>query len=323
MPIRAFVAALVAAGFLAAGGYFILHQSGAAPSDFIALLMHGAPDGALLCRIAGWASVVFAALTILAALVLFAPADDDEDDDDGRRPGWVALVLLAVALAFFWFALRCGQSVEPAKPQVVTQKVEPPPAEPAQAAPAPKKPALATRATSFKWDYMIPLIDPDGGYHQSPKMAKALEDMFPAADPDGSVAAMLCGKAWVAFTGSSSEEGPPERNERRARVRADLVLAAAQKWLAAHPGCAAPVLLGVDLGQHVFTVATSPEATAYQRQILMLSRDRADAGETVTADEAENELSAFLADPDNVIRFLAGRRFMRAPKVYLAAENPA
>ncbi|HXI88350.1 MAG TPA: hypothetical protein VNH64_12880, partial [Parvularculaceae bacterium] len=119
------------------------------------------------------------------------------------------------------------------------------------------------------------------------------------------------------------EEGPLQRNERRARVRADLALAAADKWLAAHSECQRPLLLGVDLGQHILTIASSPEATAYQRQILMISRERSGADEAVTPGEASDELGAFLADDDNLVRFLAGRRFMRAPRAYLWRESPS
>jgi hypothetical protein len=132
---------------------------------------------------------------------------------------------------------------------------------------------------------------------------------------DETSASLLCGKAWVAVTGSASEEGPADRNAERSRLRAAAAAEAARRWIARHPDCGATHIFGVDLGQHA---AGSPDetgaATAYQRRVLILSRLRQD-GETLTVEAARTELAGHLANPATREAALGGRRFPAEPAI--------
>jgi hypothetical protein len=141
----------------------------------------------------------------------------------------------------------------------------------------------------------------------------------PFADDDVENRRLLCGKAWVAVTGSSSEEGPPERNAARARARTEYALQRASSWLYDHDQCGPTLVFGVDLGQHQPTGGDG-DATAYQRQILVISRLRTE-GESLTLPEARAELERFLGDPEQRVALYAGRVFTREPAIVLSPES--
>ena len=132
----------------------------------------------------------------------------------------------------------------------------------------------------------------------------------------------LCGKAWVAVTGSSSQEGPEDRNRKRAAMRAAAAQSAAHGWIENHPECGRTIVLGVDLGQHAPSVGESDDgaASAYQRQTLIVSRARADAGDAITASGAASELRAFLDDPASRAALYGGRVFPSEPIILPARE---
>jgi hypothetical protein len=330
MPVRSLIAAIVALVILWTGSTLILAQENATYADFLALLQLRQPEASLLCVLAGWGAVIAGAVAVLTAFASFIA----EDDDGIRRRGFpkgIPIVFALMALALFWGAIRCvthtapetvriavASEPEPAPEPAVEPQPEPlapPLEEPAPAAP----PQTATYATALKWQFMYPLVL-DGRFVQSPENATALTDLFRADDPYSDVRRMLCGKAWVAFTGSASEEGPAERNERRARVRAELVAAQAKSWLASRgPDCPRPVILGVDLGQHAPTGVASLDGadTGYQRQVLVAARDRAGESEMISDAAAADELRRFLADTANERALLAGRRFMRPAAVFI------
>lgn len=326
MPVRSLIAAIIALVILATGSVLIMAQEKATYADFLALLQLRQPDASLLCVLAGWGAVVAGALTVVTSFAAFIA----EDDDGIRRRGFpkgIPIIFLLMALALFWGAIRCVTRAAPETVRIVVAPApapepvgepEPEPLPPLIEEPAPPAiPSVATYATGMTWRFMYPLIL-DGTYVRSPENTQALARLFPADDPYSEVRGMLCGKAWVAFTGSASEEGPFERNERRARLRAELVAAQAKSWLSSRgPDCPRPVILGVDLGQHAPTEAVSLDgaATGYQRQVLIAARDRASAGEAVTPSEAADELRQYLADPANEQALLAGRRFQRPAKV--------
>jgi hypothetical protein len=136
-------------------------------------------------------------------------------------------------------------------------------------------------------------------------------------DKDGKVAAMLCGKAWVAFTGSASEEGPADRNAMRAKARAELVAARAEAWLDAHSDCRRPVIVALDLGQHQATNVGDPGATAYQRQLLVISRARATPEESVSSAAAVEEMEKFYADDVMRSRLLGARNYRHQAAAFI------
>lgn len=177
--------------------------------------------------------------------------------------------------------------------------------------------AIMAQETALVWEYKYPLILGES-YVYSPRMSEAIAALFPAGDPNGDVRAMLCGKAWVAFTGSASEEGPRERNVKRAQRRAEMVAGAASDWLDAHEDCQRPVILAITLGQHAATtipLADGGRSTGYQRQALVASRDRA-AGEAVSRASASKELAAYLDSKDGLDALLGGRRYVSAPAIF-------
>lgn len=332
-PVRAILVGFAALIALLAGAWVVAAAAGGGPSAFLAILLLRAPDASLLCALAGWGAV---AAGVLAVMMFHGAYSQEESPQDRRRfPKGAPVALFLAALGLVWLAFACagreGRLQEPAAAPVAAGALPAsvPESEPeAQAAPAPAHPPLvvprpevSARALPLRWIYAEPMIL-DGEWRASPAARKALAALFPVDDPDGSVRALLCGKAWVALAGGASQEGPLERNERRARLRAELAAEAAALWLAAQGGdCRRPLLFGLDLGQHIATlVDPAPEATAGQRQLLVVSRDAAGADERVSANEAESEIQAFYADPAGRAVLLGARRYSRDPLVFLAAD---
>ena len=326
-PVRALLAGLIAAVLFGAGLFIATSFAGGRPHDLLPLLSLERTPFSLVCFAAAWGAFIAGALGILAAFLAFI-APEEEDDPRFRRRGFpkaAPLVLIAIALGLAWFALRCAGVVEDEAPVAVAVEPEPvvtePIAEPdSEPAPAPAAaieieplPAPATDAAAYQWRYKYPMPRENGG---------ALWNAAPEPLTNESEnARLLCGKAWVAVTGSASEEGPPARNETRARLRARKAMTQAADWLSRHEECGSTIVFGVDLGQHTPALNAQANgrddgaASAYQRQILVVSRARANAGEQLGREAARRELEAFLADPGERARLLAGRSFTAAPVI--------
>ena len=318
-PVRALLAGMIAAVLLGAGTFIAANLAGGRPHDLAPLLSLARLPFSLWCFLAAWGAIVAGALGVLAAFLAFI-APEEEDDPRFRRRGFpktAPLVLIAVALGLVYFALRCAPEAAappialPVAPDEVAAPVEPdipaddpitiePPAAPA--------PSAIADASSFQWRYKDPLFK-DGG-----------PLWFGAGEPfseNAETGRLLCDKAWVAVSGSASEEGPPERNAARARLRTKRAMAGAARWLARHPECGPVIVLGVDLGQHapVAGIDGDDAASAYQRQILVVSRAAAEGEPPLTVAAASDALRAFLADPESRSAFLAGRIFPAEPQI--------
>lgn len=327
MPARAFIAALVTLGLLAGGAYFTLDYKQVEINDVVALLMRENYDAGLLCTIAAWGAVAAAALAVLSAFAAFF--EEDDEDELGRRRGFpkvIPLILIIVSLVLFWAMFDCAARQAPAPATVIS---EPAPAPPPQPAPAqddtpPAAPAIKVNPAAYDWPFMIPLID-DGGYRDTPQFRRAAAALFPAGD-DAQWRSALCEAAWVMVSGAASEEGPRLRNETRSRIRAQIAADALRRRIETYTdNCRAPVVLAVDLGQHVVTsppVAGDGSDTAFQRAVIVATRMRRSPSETMTTGEAKREAEAYLDDPANQAEFFAGRRYGKAPAVFLPDIGP-
>lgn len=340
MPLRAIIASFIALGALAVGAYFISEYTGAGLDEFVSLLLGRTPQAGVLCIGAAWGALASGVLTTLAAAAAFA--DEPDPDSRRRRDASASLVLFAaLALGLFWFALHClrAETLQTHAPHapyrseapaaaLLTAEPEPEPepepriAEPSLP-PAPEpdplsEPRIEAYAAALQWEFMRPLITEDGRFVRSPSMERKLKAFFGEAGADSRTRRTLCEAAWIAFAGAASEEGPSERNERRAAVRAELSIVEAQTWLHTAPDeCGRPVLLGIDLGQHASTGADDPAQTAYQRQLLIVARLRAGPDDSPAPETALAELQTLLEDQDFVAVFVDGRRYRRAPRPFL------
>ncbi|MBB5517980.1 hypothetical protein [Amphiplicatus metriothermophilus] len=334
MSLRAAVAALVCLALLVLAARLIagFHDGGLA--DLLTILAFA--GGSIWCALAAWTAIPAAFLTIIAAFAAFA---DSQDEEEPRRRGGsvgAAAFFFLLAVGLIWLAFACANRTaeaaapppaaivepEPAsepEPEPPPPEDEPEPEPEPVAAPSPPAPTPEVFAAPVYWEYMYPLIL-DGDYRRSPSMITRLDRLFPLDDPDGETRALLCGKAWVAIAGAASQEGPRARNERRARLRAELALAAAGRWLDAHAAedCPRPALVGLDLGQHAATVEAprmDGTDTAWQRQILIVTRMAA-AEEMTGADKALEEVRAFYDDPQGRAALLAGRVYSRPAHIF-------
>lgn len=317
-PVRALFAGIFAAVLLGAGTFIAANLAGGRPHDLAPLLSLARSPFSFWCILAAWGAIVIGALGVLAAFLAFI-APEEEDDPRYRRRGFpkaAPLALIAIALGLVYFALRCASQAPPppiavaVAPEPGPAPAEPPPAaEPNMSAPpAVSVPGAIADVASFQWRYKDPLFK-NGG----PLWLGAGEP-FPETNETGR---LLCNKAWVAVSGSASQEGPPERNAARARLRAERAMTGAAHWLSRHQECGPVVVLGVDLGQHapIAGVAGDGAASAYQRQILIVSREAASGEPALTVGAASSELSDFLADPARRAAFLAGRVFPAEPQI--------
>jgi hypothetical protein len=315
-PVRALVASLIAAVLFGAGLFIATSYAGGRPHDLVPLLSLGRTPFSLWCFLAAWAALIFGGLGVLAAFAAFIAPEEDDDPRFRRRgvPMAAPIILIGLGLALAFVALRCGPRLEASPPVAVpvTPDAVAAPAGPVllgdEPPPGAAPPAAVAGEAAFSWRYMDPLVRGAGALWSG-----AGE---PFADEAENLE-LLCGKAWVAVTGSASEEGPPERNARRARFRTERAMARAGAFLAQHAECGETVVLGVDLGQHARVTADGSEgaATSYQRQVLVVARGAEDPPKPVSATEAEAELRAFLADPASRAALLAGREFPSEPSI--------
>lgn len=315
-PLRALIAGLIALVLYGAGLFVATSFADARPHDLLPLLSTSRAPFALWCFLTAWGAIIIGALGVIAAFLAFI-APEEEDDPRFRRRGFpkaAPIVLIAVALFLAWYALHCAGAAATPIAVPVAPTAEPPVVEPAPLAgdeplpePAPEPPpSVAADSAAFQWTYKNPLVR-DTAY-----VWIAEPTIF--ADPAEAMR-LLCGKAWVAVSGSASQEGPPARNAARARARAERALREARRWLAGHNDCGPTVVLGVDLGQHVALAGETPGTTAYQRQILTISRARRASDDAVAIEAAVAELRAFLADPAQRAAFYGGRRFQAEPAI--------
>ncbi len=314
-PVRAIAAAIFAAIMVVAGTLIVARTAGREATDLFEILF-GGPSPGLLCFLAAAGAALFGAGGVLTAFLAFI-AREESDDSPYRRRGFpksLPLLLIILTLALVWFVLRCAPTAAPETPVAVAVELEATPGDDVEellegADPVPEivdeGPFVAFGETRFDWTFKDPLISRRGPVWMANNRPFT----------DESDAALLCGKAWVAVTGSASEEGPADRNAARSRLRASAAADAARRWAARHPDCGETFVFGVDLGQHA---ATSPDdtgaATAYQRRVLVIARTRT-AEEFLDAETARAELTAILADPIKRSVFLGARRFPSPPVI--------
>ncbi|MEK7266931.1 MAG: hypothetical protein AAB227_12625 [Pseudomonadota bacterium] len=315
-PVRALLASLFAAILLGAGAFIAASLADGRPHDLLPLLSLGRAPFSLWCFLAAWGAVLFGALGILAAFLAFIAPEEDADPHFRRRgfPKGAPILLIAIALGLLWFALRCaGETSAPP----IAVPVMPAPAAPVDSellgeAPEIPEPASAPTpvadAAAYQWPFKVPLVRGDSAADL------AGERLFPDETENRR---LFCGKAWIAVTGSSSEEGPADRNWTRARMRASAAQRAVNSWLAEHPDCGRPIVIGVNLGQHSPIAGDGDDgaASAYQRQVLVVSRARFSAEETLSAAAAQAELRAFLDDPASRAALYGGRTFAADPQI--------
>lgn len=311
-PVRALIAGILALVMLGAGLFIVASIASARPHDLVPLLSPARASSDLVCFLAAWGALALGALGVVAGFLAFI---EREDVDEIRRRGFpkaLPILLIALSLALAWYALRCAAEPPPAPidvPVAPAPKPDaPPPVEPEKPKPDVEvaAPSVAGVASSFEWRFMDPLIRERGPLWTGAEAA-------PFAN-ESEARALLCGKAWVAVTGSASEEGPADRNQRRARLRAERAAAAARTFLAGNPQCGETPVFAVSLGQHAPTGAAGGDgsATAYQRQMFVISRARSSAGEVLSRPAARAELAAFLAEGASST-ILSERRFSSAP----------
>lgn len=310
-PARALIAGLLGAVIFAAGLFIVAGAAGSRPHDLLPLLSIGRAPFVLWCFLAAWGASLLGAIGILTAFLAFLAHEDEDEDGRYPRRGFPKALppfLIAVALGLAYLALACGARTGAAAPIAVPatpDAVEEVEAPLLGAEPAPPAPTVSVAA--YQWGYMDPLVRDAGGLFTGTRE--------PFADEEAETRRLLCGKAWVAVSGSASEEGPPARNEARSRLRTARAMQRAARWIEDHPQCGATVVLGLDLGQHAQIAAADHAATAYQRQILVAARARGEAESALSAAAAEAELRSFLADPANRTALYAGRDFRRDPVI--------
>lgn len=317
-PVRALIAGLLAAVFYGAGLFIAASLAGGRPHDLIPFLSLSRTPFEIWCFLEAWGALVLGVLGVLAAFLAFI-APEEEDDPRYRRRGFpkgLPIFLIALGLGLAFLALRCGTvAAAPIAVPIAPSTVEPAaaaePAEPLPVAAAVEShPVVGAASAAFQWRYMDPLVRDAHGVFTA--------DARPFAD-EAEAERLLCGMAWVAVSGSASEEGPADRNAARARMRTERAMAQAAAFLARRADCGQTVVLGLDLGQHVSGAAGDDAgvSTAYQRQILIVSRRRVDGEAALSAAAARAELLAFLGVAANRDALLSGRAFRSDPVIVL------
>lgn len=314
-PVRAVFAAVLAAVMLLAGTVIVARTAGREAADLFEILLAG-PGRGIWCFLAAAGAVAIGAAGVLTAFLAFIEREEPDDGPFRRRgfPKSAPLLLIIASLALVWFALRCAAQPAPDAPIAVAVEPEAPSADNIEEALEGADPladldlqgeSILYRETTFDWTFKDPLIRAGGPQWMTRDRPFT----------DESAAEVLCGMAWVAVTGSASEEGPADRNAERSRLRALAAAEAARRWIAGHPACGETFVFAVDLGQHAAgALDDTGAATAYQRRVLLMSRSRR-AGEKPAIEAARAELAGWLADPASRARLLGGRRFPAEPVI--------
>jgi hypothetical protein len=351
-----YIAALLAFIILIGGGAIVAGLRGTEFGALSDILFGQAAESSVVKLVLAWGWVILGLAAVAGAFVSFI-SEENDDPRVQRRRFPVALPLLALVGSFglLWVIFAPSRTLiasvaeesvaekapapdleeELAGAETETGLAEAAPAEsaplqptvlePAAALPPPEekariieaaKPLTVSEETGFYWTYEYPLIR-GNKVVSSPEVDRALAEFMPLDDKDGAVARMLCGKAWVAFSGSASEEGPRDRNEMRARARAELVAARARFWLDRHPECARPIIVALDLGQHSQTSAGDPGATAYQRQLIVIGRDRQSNDESLPPAAAVEEMRIFYGNAAMRAKLLGTRHYLGEAAVFV------
>lgn len=353
MAFRGFLAAFFTLAALVAGAVLIMRVQDASLAEVMQIVFSG--DAGIVCRVAGWAALAAAAMSVLTGFIAFFV---EEEEDAGRRRGFpkgIPLVFGLVALAIFYVLFDCAERVKanraPAEgPATVDLPAAPGAAGEAAAraaregtngdpageaavitdtpvtrAPVPAEEALTFRPApyaasdswAYTWPYMIPLMDGDGGALGASALSRARADFLPPAQADA-IADAFCGAAWIAVTGSSSEEGPEARNKARAAVRARAGVDATRTFIDSYTDeCGSPHIFGVDLGQHAPTGAAEGDgaATGWQRRAVFIVAPAGGDAAALTAAGARAELEAFIAAGGLAAALPPGADFPAAPRI--------
>jgi len=337
MSFRAGFAVIITAALWLVGAAFMLNVTAAGPGAYFSSLFfqHGAQ--ALRCFLLAAGALLAGGFAIVSSLTAFR---DSEDGDDDEFPFGAIPFFLVASLGFFWFAIGCAATGPIDEPDMLQKMIDASPAPdplalaepeplsnletpigvPAPVAeerpPAPEVNALPNAAS---WPYQYPLIR-NNGYLPSRATDAFLANLFPADDHGGALRALLCDKAWVAVSGASSQEGPALRNRLRSHYRAELAALKAQTWISGQPDdCGAPVILGLNFGQHMSTVANVSAGgamTGYQRQVIILSRERTPGEGALDPADAASEMQEFLSQPANQAALHGARQYHQAPLVF-------
>jgi hypothetical protein len=321
-PLRALLGAIVMALLLAIGVAVVLNFIKSDFGAFADQIFGRTPSATLWSRVAGWLAVGAGVLAILAAYVAWY--EEPEFDGITRRgfPRYIPVFFFAATLALLWLAMSLLKKPEatPPTPPPAVAPAEEEPLELEGGEPVPE-PQVTAVAMPLRYTFRYPLITARGA-EGAAYTQRDLALAFPMKDVDGRVRALLCGKAWVALAGSASQEGDRDRNETRARLRAELAVARARTWLAAHADdCPAPALIGLDLGQHA-AVVSAPSAdgadTADQRQLIIVTRALRAEEDPASTSAALAEARAFYASNAGRTAVLGGRRYQREAEFFVA-----
>jgi len=323
MTIRSILAAIITVILMVGGIYLILQFTDATFSDYFSALLFQNDAHPLRCFLFAFGAIVCAILALVSCVAAYFEDEHFDEYEHDEFPIGAIPFFIVASLGLFFFALGCSADrssaepfadetveIEPAMTKVpeplLDALVEPEPetVEQIDLGPPPlpeiPQPEVHGLFGAGSWPYKLPLVRNDQPV-ESPELTDFLNnDVFPFGDRAGGVRSILCGKAWVAIVGSASEEGPSDRNMKRARFRAELALKRAEEWLDHHEdSCRRPVLLGVDQGQHRPTTEgpiEGPESSISrtQRALNFYLRPHYPGEGSLSKTEAMEELRAYL-----------------------------
>ena len=306
--------------------------------------------GELICTLAAWGSVLAGLVGVASAYASFLEPEEDEYYRGESFPMLIAPLFMVASFVGAWFAFSCVGAEEIEAPVAAPIEVAEPAAEALPAAAPDPEPIIDAEpvveeapeeiveeaveeaveeiappsvpqpfATGVSWPYKLPRVI-GSGQNASPEIDAMLESIFEGNATTPSIENMACNMAWVAFAGATSQEGPEARNKKRARVRSVMLTETARQWLAENEFCGETVLIGIDLGQHENVVAAPGEGgvgTAYQREVLIISRAKVYGENPSAPADAVAELEEWLSTEGNLEAFLAGREYKDPHVVFL------
>lgn len=302
------IAAILALAALVGGVALAARLYGTEAIEAVRLLAFSEPSVWVRSAIA-WLGVLVGLGGVAAT---YAAVDEASADDRMHRrtpiPFAIGIILLGVII--FWFAFALRGKAPPVEPAPVPTSASAAPAKPSTPvsvatapapAPQPTPPKIEIVPLSHIWEFKSPSVD-GGAIRSTPTTDAALRAFFAPDDPTGRLAALLCQGGWTAFVGAASQEGPRDRNEARARARADMAVDHASRWAASRDAnCSPATLLGASVGQHGVDPAVSGvdgSETGYQRRLFVISQPGVGAAPAATEPgAARRALLTALRDP--------------------------